>query len=89
MQKAARHLIFAIPLLNIVISISLKIQLKTTLKIWRTSKKDKMEMTNSHSQQLDIQLGIVARPLTMLKTYYVTLSLVTMQPIGKLHYLKI
>ena len=86
MQKAARHLIFAIPLLNIVISISLKIQLKTTLKIWRTSKKDKMEMTNSHSQQLDIQLGIVARPLT---TYYVTLSLVTMQPIGKLHYLKI
>jgi hypothetical protein len=31
----------------------------------------------------------VARLLTMLKTYYVTLNEVTMQPIGELHYLKI
>ncbi len=86
--KSASSSSESLSLLSNVIWISLKTWLKTTLSIWRTSRENKIIMTDSHSQQLNIQLGIVARLLTILKTSYVTLNQVTMQPIGELHFLK-
>jgi hypothetical protein len=51
-------------------------------------KERQMKMTNSHSQQLDIQLDSHKR-INDVEDILCYTNLVTMQPIGELHYLKI
>ncbi len=78
---------FMIPLLNSVISISPKIWLKKALKTWE-HQGHKTMVRNSCSLQLSTQKGTVTRLSTMLKTSWITLNQVIIQPTGKFHYLR-